>query len=217
MKKVFVAACLAMLSLAASAQVTWNAKLGGGFSSCTTDGDADLKSMFVGKVGVGVEYPLSSNLSLMPSLELALKGAKTEIKEEYGSYSYSDNEKLNLTYLQIPVLAAYRLNLSNDWNMTIKAGLYFAYALSGKLKIKGTVNGDRFSEKIDIFDEEDMDEDGKTADRFDVGIDLGVDFEYHRFVIGAEFERGFMNFFPKGDGYAKVYNQAFYVTVGYKF
>ena len=62
-----------------------------------------------------------------------------------------------------------------------------------------------------------MDDDLEPGPRFDVGIDIGIDFEYHRFVIGAEYERGFMNFFPKGDGVAKVYNQAFYVTVGYKF
>lgn len=32
------------------------------------------------------------------------------------------DEQLDIFYLQIPVLAAYRLNLSDNWNMTLKAG-----------------------------------------------------------------------------------------------
>ena len=54
------------------------------------------------------------------------------------------------------------------------------------------------------------------AKRFDAGIDVGIDFEYHRFVIGAEFERGFVSFAPEESEF-NVYNQAFYLTIGYKF
>ena len=75
MKKLFVLVCAMTMTMAASAQITWNAKLGAGLSSCTTSGKADLKSHFVGKLGIGIEYPLSPNFSLMPSLEFAMKGA----------------------------------------------------------------------------------------------------------------------------------------------
>ena len=52
------------------------------------------------------------------------------------------------------------------------------------------------------------------ANRFDVGLDLGVDFEYHRFVFGVEYELGFVSI-TKGDGALR--NGAFYATVGWKF
>ena len=70
---------------------------------------------------------------------------------------------------------------------------------------------------LDIFSSFDMGSSDFTGDRFDVGVDVGIDFEYHRFVFGVEYERGFINFFPKIKSAAKVYNQAFYATIGYKF
>ena len=216
MKKYFVLVCAAMLATVASAQITWNAKLGGGFSSCTTDGSADLKSHFVGKVGVGIEYPVTPNLSLMPSLEVAMKGAKSTITEFGSTYSWKSEEELNLFYLQIPVLVAYRINLNDDWNLTVKAGPYFGYAVSGELEEDysssgmGSANG---KHTYDIFSSSDMD--GDEAQRFDAGVDVGVDLEYHRFVVGLEYERGFLNFSPGSSD--KIYNQAFYLTVGYKF
>lgn len=207
--------CATVLTLSASAQITWNAKLGAGFSSCISSGDANLKSHFVGKAGVGIEYPLTANLSLMPSFEFAMKGAK-EHEEEGSSWNY--DAELNLNYLQVPIVAAYRINLSEDWNMTLKTGPYFAFALSGKMEIDAVENGKKYSESINIFSSSDLEKDNmKPGSRFDVGIDVGIDFEYHRFVIGAEYERGFVNSFPDGEDVAKVYNQAFYVTLGYKF
>ena len=118
----------------ASAQITWNAKLGAGVSSCTTSGDAEIKSHFVGKIGIGIEYPLSANFSLMPSLEFAMKGAKDDKSNE-----------LNSNYLQVPVMGAYRINLNDSWNLTIKAGPYFAYGLSAKMKSQGY--------ELDIFEQ----------------------------------------------------------------
>lgn len=198
MKKYLLIAGAVFFSTMASAQITWNVKIGFGFSSCTTTGNADIKSVPVGKSGIGIEYPLSSNLSIMPSLEFAAKGAKDD--KDY---------ELNSTYVQIPVMGAYRINLNDSWNLTLKAGPYFAYGISAKMK------GDGLS--LDIFSESDMGSSKYTGDRLDVGLDVGLDFEYHRFVCGIEYERGFMNFFPKIDGVAEVCNQAFYATVGYKF
>lgn len=223
MKRIFTLACVAMLTLCASAQVTFNAKLGGGMSWAPISekgidlASSDNKGLFVGKLGFGAEIPVSQNFSVMPSLELAMKGGKYESK-------YDDeisSSKLNVTYLQIPVMAAYRLSLNDRLNMTLKAGPYFAYGLSGNMKItEDEINGTK-TEKIDIFSDKEMD--GKAADRFDVGGILGVDFEYHRFVFGAELECGFTDMYKRTEteedwNYsAKIKNLAAYVTVGYKF
>ena len=60
MKRIFTLACVAMLTLCASAQVTFNAKLGGGMSwapmseklpAGVSDEGFDNKGLFVGKIG----------------------------------------------------------------------------------------------------------------------------------------------------------------------
>ena len=214
MKKLFVTACIVMLAVTASAQITWNAKIGGGISSCPTDEDAiKVSGRFVGKVGVGIEYPFSANFSLMPSLELAMKG--TEWKYEDSSSSYRMENKINLFYLQIPGMDAYRINLSDDWNLTIKAGPYGAFGLFGNIDYSGYDHGESYSgSTTKVFSGS-----REKARRFDVGLDVGIDFEYHRFVFGFEYERGFINLFGNANNGIdiKVYNQAFYGTIGWKF
>lgn len=213
MKKLLTLAALMFVTVAASAQITWNAKAGLGIATCTGDAE-DLSSHLVGKIGVGIEKPISPNWSIMPSLEIAWKGAEYKESEP----GYKEDMTLSLTYLQIPVLAAYRINLSDNWNMTIKAGPYIAYALSGEIEDKWESMGVSYKETIDIFKGKESDtgkeEDGVAkGNRFDYGIDLGVDFEYQRFVFGLEYEVGFKSFMKEID----IKNAAGYVTVGYKF
>ena len=210
MKKLFILAFAMTMAMTASAQITWNAKLGGGLAFCAGMNDeGDTKAKFVGKVGVGIEAPLTANFSLMPSLEFAMKGTKWSIKEYISGYSVDVDETYSPMYLQIPILGAYRLNLNDDWNMTLKIGPYFAYGISGKVEAEASTSGVTASGDVDLFSDLD-------AKRFDAGVDVGIDFEYHRFVVGLEFERGFVSFAPDDED-INVYNQALYVTVGYKF
>ena len=210
MKRLFVFAFAMAMTMAASAQITWNAKLGGGLAFCAGMNDeGDTKAKFVGKIGVGIEYPLSANFSLMPSIEVAMKGTKWEASTYYSGYNISLEETYSPLYVQIPILGAYRLNLNNDWNITLKVGPYFAYGISGKVDAKGSSSGVTVSDDADLFSDLD-------AKRFDAGVDVGLDFEYHRFVFGLEYERGFISFAPD-DADINVYNQAVYATVGYKF
>ena len=207
MKRFFMFAFAIAMTMAVSAQVTWNVKLGGGFAMCAggnTD-EGDMKGKIVGKIGLGLEKPLSANFSLMPSLELAMKGTKWETSESGFSYE----ETYSPLYIQLPILGAYRFNLNDDWNLTLKAGPYFAYGISGSVDAKVDVSGYSVSEDADLFSDLD-------AKRFDAGIDIGIDFEYHRFVFGFEYERGFTSFAPS-ESDVDIYNQAVYVTVGYKF
>jgi len=210
MKKLIGLVCVMLFVITASAQITWNVKGGIGVATCYGDVD-DMSNHFVGKIGVGIEKPFAKNWSLMPSLELAWKGA--EYNEEFDLESYE--ETLNIFYIQVPIVAAYRINLNDSWNITLKAGPYLAYGLTGKMK--GNVTGEHSeSWNVDIFKDY-TDEYGdvtKAAKRFDAGLDFGVDFEYHRFVFGAEYELGLLKFAPDG---VNVKNAAAYVTLGYKF
>ena len=193
---------IAFMVMTAQAQITWNAKGGLGLAKCIGDDGVDTKNMTVGKIGVGIEKPLTANWSLMPSLEFAIKGAKYTSEDwSSGGYAGDYDAEVNIYYLQIPVLAAYRFNLNDSWNLTLKAGPYFAYG------VKGDDDGeDIFADDGDKYDEQ-------GANRLDIGLDFGVDFEYHRYVFGLEYEYGLTKLFD----YADLKTSATYITVGYKF
>lgn len=211
MKKLLLVFITLATFLGTSAQVTWNIKGGVGVATCFGSDVEDLKPHFVGKIGGGLEKAFSPNWSLMPSLEIAWKGTQYSFEETepYGNGKYKYSETLDILYLQIPVMAAYRLNLSDNWNMTIKAGPYFALGLWGNLKQKYEINfsgiSDNANDNYNIFDED--------ANRFDVGFDIGVDFECRRFVFGLEYEIGFVSIIKE----ESIHNSAFYATVGWKF
>lgn len=194
MKKLFILVCMALFAGTASAQITWNMKAGAGIAHCIGEDSWEMGNRFVGKIGVGIEKPFTSNWSLMPSLEIALKGAL------YLSTSSADDEVLSYYYIQVPMLAAYRINLTDKWNLTLKAGPYLACALSGKLKSD--------TENFNLFG------DDGAGRRLDVGFDFGLDCEYQRYVFGVEYELGCLNMTTND---YKLKNAAFYVTIGYKF
>lgn len=200
MKKVCLLFSLLFISILASAQITWNCKAGAGIANLRGN-DMDGSMKFGWKIGVGIEKPLTSNWLIMPSLEFKQKGSA------YSDTEFGESETLNLSYLQLPIMGAYRTRLSDALNLTLKAGPYFAYALSGKADYDyGGDKGD-----YDFFDEE-------GGNRFDCGLAIGADFEYHRFVVGVEAEFGFVSIFKKDDiDGLKAYNTSAYITLGYKF
>lgn len=204
MKRLVLLFCVAMLTIAASAQITWNVKAGGGIATMWGSDTNGMKPHVVAKIGVGIEKPISSNLSIMPSLEVAWKGFKFDTEEQdlgYGMTRLGATYNIDLLYVQIPILAAYRLPLSSEWNMTLKAGPYVAYCVYDHVKVSAGGSSLNFNNEMDIK-------------KFDAGIDAGFDFEYHRFVFGVEAEMGFLSI-GGSDGDYK--NLAFYATIGYKF
>ena len=172
------------MTMASSAQITWNVKAGVGAATVWGSDADDAKLHLVGKAGVGLEKPLSANWSLMPSLEIAWKGLK------YNDY----DANIDILYVQIPIVAAYRTNLSTDWNLTFKAGPYFAYSVYDHFKVSRYIGTNELDKK------------------FDAGLDVGLDFEHHRFVFGVEAEMGFLKLADDD-----IKNLAFYATIGYKF
>ena len=217
MKRLLILVFAMSMTIAVTAQITWNAKLGGGFAMCVSDNKKDdLKSKFVGKIGVGIEKPLSANFSLMPSLEVAMKGTRWLYRDDnyIDNNGFSYEETLSPIYIQIPLLGAYRFYLDGYWNLTLKLGPYFAYGIGGKIEGSGNGNTDNVSYTTSTNGDMFSDRYG-TKQRFDAGVDVGLDFEYHRFVFGIEYERGFVSYstyYMNSD----IINQAAYITIGYK-
>lgn len=183
------------------AQVSWNVKAGVNLSNWSK-GDMDSKFGF--KVGAGMEYAFDEVWAIQPSLLLSTKGAKGDIVDEDG-----DKMEMNVNqmYLELPIMAAARLAVSDNMNFVITAGPYLAYGIGGKVKY--TFEGE--SVKYDTFGDGDFDGNLK---KFDAGLGVGVAAEFGKIVVGLEGQFGLTKL---GDGSGTPKNQNFSLVLGYKF
>lgn len=191
MKKFFAVVALALMTLTVSAQEDSKitVKAGVGLSS-VVGSDADTKTTVAYKVGISYDLGLSEKFSIIPGIELSTKGFKSDVVD--GSVSMS--------YLQVPVFAAYKFPISDNMKLAIKAGPYVSYGLFGS-DVEWYGGG-----KTNVFDS-----DGGFK-RFDAGVIAGVSLDFNQFVIGAEYSRGL----TKLDSSVSQFNQAFGIVFGYK-
>lgn len=192
MKKVFLLVMLALSTLTVSAQEDskFTFEIGAGLSK-VVGSDADTKMNFSYMIGATYDLALSENFYIIPGLELINKGFKSD---------YIDGA-VNMYYVQVPILAAYKFDIAENIKLAFKAGPYAAFGAFG--------NDIQFynGKTINVFDS-----DGGYK-RFDAGVKGGIAVEVSRFVIGAEYSRGFL----KLDSNFKQYTQVFGLVLGYKF
>lgn len=189
MKKFLMTAVLGMFALAGFSQVKWDAKFGMNFSNVTKYDDAKALPGF--QLGVGMDYGFSESWSLQSGLMISSKG-----------YKVKDYAKVRPIYLDIPILAAYKFNISDNTKFVINAGPYLAFGLGGKVKYDGIDE----SEKI-------FGDDGWK--RFDLGIQYGVGLELSdRYLINLTGQNGFIS---PADGEDNPKNMTFSIGVGYRF
>lgn len=193
MKKLVLTMLFGLIALAGYSQVRWDVQLGMNFSNMTKADDAKMLPGF--KVGLGMDYAFTDVWSLKSGLMFESKGYKL------------DEEKARPIYMQIPVMAAWKANITDDIKFVVNAGPYFAVGLGGKYK-EG--NSD-----IKLFSS-----DGMNMKRFDLGIQWGIGVELsEHYLINLTGQNGFITpyDFPneyKGD---KPRNMTFTIGVGYRF
>lgn len=198
MKKFLMTAVLGMFALAGFSQVKWDAKVGMNFSNMTKFDDTKALPGF--NLVVGMDFGFSENWSLQSGLMISSKG-----------YKVKDYAKVRPIYLDIPILAAYKFNISDNTKFVINAGPYLAFGLGGKCK---------FDEGGDykLF----KGEDGEDAEysRFDLGIQYGIGLEIgDHYLVNLTGQNGFISPFDYPDGYDgdKPKNMTFSIGVGYRF
>ena len=192
MKKLLAVVALALMTLTMSAQEDSKVTVKAGFGLASVVGsDADTKTTVAYKVGISYDLALSEKFFIIPGVEFSTKGFKSDAID--GSISMS--------YLQVPVFAAYKFPLSDNMKLAIKAGPYVSYGLFGS-DIEW-YDGD----KTNVFDS-----DGGYK-RFDAGVIAGVSLDFGQFAVGAEYSRGL----SKLDSSVSQFNQAFGLVLGYKF
>ena len=232
MKKLFLVVVCAICALTVSAQrassssssffstekvddgVQFGIRAGINFAnaSCKEDGDKvslDARTTF--HVGVIADIPLMQSLYVQTGLYLQNKGAKYE--ESGDGWRVKDEYKP--MYLQIPLLASYRYDFSDDVQLQFNVGPYFAYGIGGKVKSSEEFDGDTDSWEIDFFGDKD-DEESMGNKRFDCGLQVGGGLTFaKKYYIGVAYEFGFGNISKWDD--TTIKNKNLMVSLGYNF
>ncbi len=145
-------------------------------------------------IGATVDYQLSKKFLLQSGLFFTAKGSK---QEDLDASSYVGGRPdwthtFNQLYLEIPIYAAWRMEVSKSLDLILGAGPYFAYGIGGESKQKLNsgvwANGETqhtwktfgdgvFDKNLDWLHNE-------ALDRFDFGLGLKADLAYKRYVLG---------------------------------
>lgn len=233
MMKYILNVCIVVFSLNvktyAQSPVSFQVKAGVGVASMWGK-NTEEKAKFAYKAGVGMEYAFNRTWALQPSLNFVSKGSREE-DEDLGK------AKVNMFYLELPVMLAARLHLTKTSNLVISGGPYVACGVGGKtsldvwLKIPTAIGFQKTLKKYKLGTFGDMTDGNMGFKRFDAGIGLDISYEYRRIVLSLE---GQLGLFKVHNGIkelteltdmtkyqdledATLRNISAFVTVGYKF
>lgn len=181
MKKFMMMVAMAFATLTASAQaeagtLTLKPLVGINVANITDD-DGDAKVGLA--AGAELGYQLNESFAVTAGAIYSMQGAKSE------------GVKLNLDYINIPILANYYITKG----LAVKAGIQPAF------KVKSEAKADVVSVDMDGFKS------------FDLSIPVGLSYEVSDFVIDARYNWGMTKVFEGFDSK----NTVFQFTVGYKF
>lgn len=203
MKKLILAASFTAIAAGSTTaqELTFAPEVGINLSNVS--GDVSNTDMKIGlKVGGVVNIPAGGGFYLQPGLFFHQKGFKTS-SEMLGIKATSTT---NFNYLELPVNVLYRVDLGNAGGIFASAGMYAAYAVSGK--VKGEVAGIEASEKVDF---------GSGADEmkpFDWGANFGLGYETPWGVyVRGQYGLGLGNLSNVDD--FSVKNNSIQISVGY--
>ena len=181
MKKFMMMVAMAFATLTASAQaeagtITLKPLVGINVANIT-DGDGDAKVGLA--AGAELGYQLNESFAVTAGAIYSMQGAKSE------------GVKMNLDYINIPILANYYITKG----LAVKAGIQPAFKVKSESKYEG-VSGDVEGIKS-----------------FDLSIPVGLSYEVSDFVIDARYNWGMTKVLEGFDSK----NTVFQFTVGYKF
>ncbi len=187
MKKMMMIAAMMIAAVSANAQnevgqITLMPKAGINISKITGDGDSKSKVGLV--AGVEAEYGIAENFGLQFGVLYSMEGAK------------NDDVKLNMDYINIPILAQYYVVKG----LAVKAGIQPAFNVRGKWSLDGE------SGKLKDI--------GLEPKTFNFSIPVGLSYEYQNFVLDARYNIGVTKLVKDAD---QGRNSTFAITVGYKF
>lgn len=216
MKKTVLILVAVLSSIGASAQNYWDSSradhlvtfgIRAGVNASkqyAMDDQADRDFRLSYQIGVAVDLNLARSFSFNTGVMMIQKGWKWDYDDSRGEQKVTDNA----TYLEIPVLASYRVALSDQAQFQLNLGPYFAFGLFGDQEVKSTFpNGDNY--KDNSFDEY------VGGKKFDCGVPIGAGFTFSHIYVGVNYERGLIN--VSNDENKKFQNGSIAFSLGYNF
>jgi len=183
--KFLVLATFCVVAIAANAQFSIGVKGGLNVSSIQEFEPYSLDEKAGVHAGIMAQYMFNKNIGLESGLYYSMMGGK-EKEKDYDNPNRIDDYKAsaNPSYLQMPLYAIYKFNLSEDLRLYPSLGVYFGYGLNGKIDVKGIENGNDITKKEDFFNDDN--------NRLDIGAGVGLNLQYKKVVFGLGYEQGFM-------------------------
>lgn len=196
MKKLFLFAVMAMISVASFAQsgkgsIRFTPYVGMTLANCTnSDGETDMKPGLI--AGGEAMYQITDVIAVSGGLFFAQEGCKG--KEDGASI------KLNNNYINVPIL----VNAYVAPGLAVKLGLQPAFLLSAKMSASAKGN----SVSMDFKD---------VYNTFDLAMPIGLSYEFKNFVVDARYNFGLTNIIKEANTSDNSKNSVFQFMVGYRF
>lgn len=196
-------------------------KAGGNLYSSSVDiKDDAAKKLKVGyQVGLSAEYAFTDDFYLQSGVFFVTKGIRLKGKSGVFEDESHLSQAIELQYLQLPVLATYKIELLTDTKVFFNAGPYIAYGIGGKTTTKYRyVNSTREDgrRKIDSFGDNRM-------KKFDYGFKYSIGLEFEKFLFEWSYELGFVDITDSDNEINLIFNnkhfrnQGLSLSAGYKF
>ncbi|MFW6181809.1 MAG: porin family protein [Spirochaetota bacterium] len=187
MKKLLVvAACMAVLALAAGpalAELSYGVIGGVGLAKFTGDDAGNTKSKVGFSAGAFAQLPLLNVLALHPEALFSFRGS-----------GYESDTKVNLYYIDVPVLVKYNLPIPLPVKTNVFAGPYLGLNFIAKQKDPDQNIGDQVEE-------------------LDYGLVFGGGAEVSKLMFDIRYSLGLAEVYESGD---KIKNGVLSVMVGYR-
>lgn len=218
------------INLSLSAQklpLRFGIKAGLNLSNAIVNDAAGTTSKLGYHIGGTLEYSLSEKFLIQSGLYYATKDAEVYALNgsKYVPSPPDDTHTFNASYLTVPVYGAFKVRVTNDFNIVFGVGPYVGYGIGGKTRQKLNTGtwGDGDTEKDwetfgdGVFDENRSWLRGTTLKRLDIGVGTNIDFAYHNFILSVGYEQGLRNSAVQDyHQHLQYRNSVMQVSVGYK-
>ena len=167
-----------------------------GMNVSSTDGNEATAVRTGYHIGGMVDYNIVKSFSVCSGLSFATKGF------------HSGRGKADLVYIQIPIIASYRLETPTGVKFHFNVGPYFSYGIGGEINF----------EPLDfnyyyLFDQKSFGDKGFFT-RYDVGLSAGAYILLGHVQLGVSYEYGLKDI---AKVYGEFHNRNVSMTVGYNF
>jgi len=221
MKKLFLA-ILAMAAFGTAEAQTARFGIKGGLNISTLTGEIENAEPKIGAhLGGLVEIKVAKKFAIQPELLFSLQGAKNDYVRNIGNTRYVNEEKINLLYLQVPVMAKFYVLPS----LSLEAGPQLGVLLDAESKYSlRESNGNNASSSSRSYDIK------NNLRTLDAGFNLGASYYFNNNIfVQARYSFGLSSIdkrdyndnnnddFDDYDYDNGIHNGVFQASFGYRF